>query len=139
MVQTKKTKKLNLYYVEKKTTKKGISTNTIHNLDVAVRVGKNGLNEGVILEINRLLNKHKVIKVKFLNSSINKDNKNNLIKELSEKTNSKIIKKIGFVVVLFREKKVADKNSLKINKTHKLDKIKKRIKNKPKKIKKQKK
>ena len=74
-----------------------------HALEPAIRIGKAGITENVIKQIKTIMKKKKVIKVKFLASAI-KNNKKELVKELAEKTNTKIIHKVGFIAVLERLK-----------------------------------
>jgi RNA-binding protein YhbY len=66
-----------------------------------IRVGKNGLTEGSIEEINLHLKKFKEVKVKFLSNFIKGKDKNSLVEELSKKTRSSA-KRIGYVVTLKR-------------------------------------
>ncbi len=68
-------------------------------IETSIRIGKAGITENVVKQVKSMLKKKKIIKVKFLPSAV-KGNKNELFKELAEKTNSKIIHKVGFVVVL---------------------------------------
>ena len=69
------------------------------NLEPIVRKGKNGLTEQVIKEIQKQLNKKKLIKIKLLKSV---ENRKELAKEIAEKTNSILIEAVGFVVVLYK-------------------------------------
>jgi len=72
-------------------------------LEPAVRVGKNGLTEGIIKEIEKHLKKKKIVKVKILNSFIEGKDKKELAEELAEKTNSRLIHAVGFTVTLYKE------------------------------------
>ena len=73
------------------------------NLDVMLRIGKNGLNEGMINEILIKLKKKKMVKIKMLISSL-KEEKKKIIEELVNKTKSTILHQIGNVVVLWNGK-----------------------------------
>ena len=75
-----------------------------HVLEPSVRIGKAGITENIIKQIKDQLKKKKVIKVKFLSTAI-KDNKKELANELAQRTNSKIIHKVGFIVVLSKLRK----------------------------------
>ena len=68
----------------------------------AVRIGKDGLDTGIIEEVNRQLKKQKIIKVKFLKSSSASDYVDELAAQLAAKTSSEIWGRRGFVVVLAR-------------------------------------
>jgi len=69
----------------------------------AVRIGKGGLDEGVIEEVIRQLKKKKVIKVKFLKSMSGSENLDELVAELATQTSSEVWGRRGFVVVLARK------------------------------------
>lgn len=73
-------------------------------LKPVLRIGKNGLTENVIKELKNQLKKKKLIKVKLLKSFIEGKDKKKIAKEIANKTNSKLIQQIGFVVVLYKEK-----------------------------------
>lgn len=73
-----------------------------HALSPALRIGKNGITETVVKQAIAQLKRKKTIKVKFLPSAI-QDNKKQLAQELAEKTRSKIVHRVGFVVVLSRQ------------------------------------
>ena len=74
-----------------------------HGLNHILTIGKSGLTEPVIKEVKKKLKQKKLIKIKFLKSALDKKDKKELFKELAEKTNSKIIHKVGFVVVLYKK------------------------------------
>lgn len=67
-----------------------------------LRIGKDGLTDNVIKQAIVLLKKHKTIKARFFASAID-GNKKALATELAEKTNSTIVHRVGFVVVLSRK------------------------------------
>ncbi|MBW2966279.1 YhbY family RNA-binding protein [Candidatus Woesearchaeota archaeon] len=72
-------------------------------LKPVIWVGKSGLTDNVIKEIKTLLKKKKLIKVKFLKGIIKEKGRKELVKELAEKTDSRIIHQVGFVVVLYKK------------------------------------
>lgn len=71
-----------------------------HNLNPIVTVGGNGLSENVQLEVDRALEDHELIKVKF--SVGDRDLKRELIKQLVEIVEAELIQEIGNIAVLFR-------------------------------------
>ena len=73
------------------------------SLEPIVRIGKNGLTENLIKELKIHLKKRKLIKVKLLKSFIGEKNRKDLAKEIADKTDSKVIQQIGFVVVLKKQ------------------------------------
>ena len=98
-------------------------------LEPAVRIGKKGLTPSVISEIDVLLSKRGLIKVKMLRASIDagSDNeaddasddgpektpstappakissKEDIVKEITEKTRSLLVQNVGLVFTLYRE------------------------------------
>ncbi len=73
-----------------------------HRLDILIRIGKNGITNNVIKEIIDQLDRNKLVKIKLLKSFMEENNKKEIISEIAEKTNSKVISAIGFVVVLWK-------------------------------------
>jgi RNA-binding protein len=71
-------------------------------LSPVIWVGKNGITQGVIDEVTKLVKKKRLIKVKFLKSFIETTDKKLAAKMLASKTDSKIVMLTGFVVVLER-------------------------------------
>jgi len=72
-------------------------------LEPVIRIGKNGFTENIIKEIKKQLNKKKLIKIKFLRAFISDKNKKEIAKEIAQKTNSRLIDQVGFVVVLYKD------------------------------------
>lgn len=70
-----------------------------HELEVSMQIGKSGITDTVVEQIIKQIKKRKVIKVKFLASAV-EGNKEELFEELAEKTNTELIHKIGFTIVL---------------------------------------
>jgi RNA-binding protein len=68
-----------------------------------VWVGKNGITDEIIAQIDNFLKKNKLVKVRLLNSYVDTHDRKEAAKELSEKTGSKVINQIGFVVALYRK------------------------------------
>ena len=60
-------------------------------LEPVLRIGKSGLNEGTIKQLELLLQKKELIKIKFLKTSLGKSEKNSLINEILEKTGSDLL------------------------------------------------
>ncbi|MBN1683571.1 ribosome assembly RNA-binding protein YhbY [Candidatus Bathyarchaeota archaeon] len=77
-----------------------------HSLDPVIRIGKNGLTEQSLVTIEKALADHQLIKIKFLDF---KDEKNNFIKSIEERTDAVLIEVIGNVVILFKENPDSEK------------------------------
>ena len=71
-------------------------------LEPMIRIGKNGLTDGVINEIKSQLKSKKLVKIKLLRHFIQDKDKKMVAKEIAEKTDSVLIDSVGFVVVLHK-------------------------------------
>ena len=72
-------------------------------LEPIVRIGKSGLTETVMTEIKKQLNQKQLIKIKMLKSFVGREEKKDAAKQIAEKTNSRVVYTIGFVVVLAKK------------------------------------
>jgi len=70
-----------------------------------VRVGKSGLNEGVISEIRRHLEKEGVVKVKVLKTALIKTDVNGVATETAKKLNAELVDVRGHTFTLRRRKR----------------------------------
>lgn len=71
-----------------------------HSLNPIVTVAAKGLTEGVQLEVDRALEDHELIKVKFAVGD--RDVKRALIQSLCEQVQAELIQEIGNVALIFR-------------------------------------
>lgn len=71
-------------------------------LTPVINIGKNGLTDSVLGEIELLLKKRKLIKIKMLESYFSGKDKWELAHEIAHKTNSTLIDAVGNVVVLYK-------------------------------------
>ena len=71
-----------------------------HPLKPVVRLGNAGLTEPVTLETDRALNDHELIKVRAAGGG--RETRNALFAELSQRTASVLVHRIGNVAVLYR-------------------------------------
>lgn len=67
------------------------------------QVGKNGITENFIKQVDDALEKRELIKVKVLNNSLL--DATEVANEIAEKTNSEFVQSIGNKFVLYRESK----------------------------------
>ena len=72
-------------------------------LNPVLRIGKSGLSESMIGEINKNLIKRKLIKIKLLKSSFAKKEREELINSVVLQTNSELIDSVGNVFVIYRK------------------------------------
>jgi putative YhbY family RNA-binding protein len=67
-----------------------------------MNIGKNGFTDQVIKNIKEELSRHKLVKLKILQSYLSDKNKNEVFVDVAEKTDSRIVNKIGFTITLTR-------------------------------------
>ena len=79
-------------------------------LEPVARVGHAGLSDAFIVSLNKALDDHELVKVKF---SALKDQKKLLSPQLATLTNSRLIMRVGNVAVLYREQADPEKRKIK--------------------------
>ena len=72
-----------------------------HNIDPTFQIGKGGINENMISQIDETLEKRELIKIHVLQNNF--DDKNELANELSQATKSELVQVIGSMIVLYKE------------------------------------
>ncbi len=77
-----------------------------HKLKPVVTVAGKGLSDGVILEMERALSDHELIKVKLAVGG--KEAKQAVIAELCERTGAEVVQSIGNVILVLRRSKMPD-------------------------------
>ncbi len=82
-----------------------------HHLEPVVLIGKNGITDGTIESIDRVLESRELIKIKFREF---KDEKLSLSEEITELTNSQVVGVIGHTVIIFRQNPDPDKRQIHI-------------------------
>ena len=82
-----------------------------HHLEPVVLIGKNGINDGTIESIDRVLEARELIKIKFREF---KDEKLSLSEKITELTNSQVVGVIGHTVIIFRQNPDPDKRQIHI-------------------------
>ena len=75
-----------------------------HALKPVMQIGKNGITQGVIDQLEHELDERELVKIKFLKSGLT-DDKKVLAQELATKTQAKVVQVIGHTIILFRQKK----------------------------------
>jgi len=82
-----------------------------HHLEPVVLVGKQGITDGTIESIDRVLEARELIKIKFREF---KDKKLSLSEKIAELTNSQLVGVIGHTVIIFRQNPDSDKRQIHI-------------------------
>jgi len=67
-----------------------------------IRVGKNGVSEDLLKEIEKNIKKHRTVKVKMLSSHMEGKDKKIEAEKIAAKTRAKILSRVGMVVTLHR-------------------------------------
>ena len=73
-----------------------------NELKPILQIGKNGLTEHVLKEIELTLKKRKTIKLKMLKSFVQDRDRKELAKDIAMKTGSKLEQVVGFTFVLHK-------------------------------------
>ncbi|HII30263.1 RNA-binding protein [Candidatus Woesearchaeota archaeon CG08_land_8_20_14_0_20_47_9] len=73
-------------------------------LHPTVRIGKSGITQGIISEIDQQLKARQLVKVKLLKSFSADRNKREVLSQLAGRTSSEIVKLNGGVAVFYRDK-----------------------------------
>nr|WP_253250747.1 ribosome assembly RNA-binding protein YhbY [Orenia metallireducens] len=81
-----------------------------HNMDSIVQIGKDGINENVIAQVDETLEARELIKLRVLNNSLYSAKE--AAHELAEACKAEFIQAIGNVFVLYRENKEIKKYNL---------------------------
>lgn len=72
-----------------------------HNIDPTFQIGKGGINENMVNQINETLENRELIKIHVLQNNF--DDKNELAHIISEATKSELVQVIGSMIVLYKE------------------------------------
>ena len=80
-----------------------------HHLEPVVLIGKNGIKDGTIESINKVLEARELIKINFREF---KDVKLKLSGKIAELTNSEIVGIIGYTLILFRQNPDSEKQQI---------------------------
>ncbi|HLG23344.1 MAG TPA: YhbY family RNA-binding protein [Candidatus Nanoarchaeia archaeon] len=72
-------------------------------LSPIINIGKSGLTANVVLSLDRLLKQRNLIKIRLLRAFFTGKNKEELIQELVQKTQSQLIDSVGNIVVIYKK------------------------------------
>ena len=72
-------------------------------MDPLIQLGKDGINEGFLNQIDKLLEDHELVKIKVLqNAPVEVDE---IVDEILEKTGAEFVQNIGKKLTIYRESK----------------------------------
>jgi RNA-binding protein len=80
-------------------------------LQPIVYIGKNGLSEAVMVTIDEGMDKHELVKIKFLEF---KDEKKSLVSEIENKTGGTCVGLIGHIAIFYRQQGDPQKRVVKL-------------------------
>tara|TARA_Y100000034_G_scaffold135177_1_gene206014 strand:+ start:899 stop:1126 length:228 start_codon:yes stop_codon:yes gene_type:complete len=73
------------------------------DLKISVMIGKNGLNLSLFNEIRKQLKQHKIVKIKFLKSFIDRKDRKQVAKDIALECKANLEKVVGFTFVLAKK------------------------------------
>ena len=79
-----------------------------HHLNPVLIVSENGLTEGVLAELDRALNDHELIKIKF--AITERDDRRALIDELCGQAGCELVQVIGKMALVYRKNPQVNRN-----------------------------
>lgn len=68
-----------------------------------LNIGKNGITDSLILEIEKVLKARKLVKIKLNRSAIEDKDKKEIVKEIVARTGAELIDFVGFNIVLYKK------------------------------------
>lgn len=74
-----------------------------HHVTPTFQIGKSGLNDNMIEQLNEILENRELIKIHILQN--NMDDKSELAQAVSAQTDSELVQVIGNMIVLYKESK----------------------------------
>ena len=84
-----------------------------HGIKPSVHLGKSGLSDGVLAEIDQALEHHELIKVRLVDL---KDQRHEVAAEVCRRVDCELVGTIGHVLVLFRQARDPDRRQIRIPK-----------------------
>jgi len=91
-----------------------------HGLDPVVHVGKGGLSAEAVGQVDRALDDHELIKVRFV---ADKEAKRELAAELAERTRSALAGTVGHVAILYRPQADPGKRRIRLDQSERPDRV----------------
>lgn len=83
-----------------------ILSSAASNLNPLVIVGQNGLTDGIVQKVSKVIDDHELIKVKFNEF---KEEKKDLTADLCAQTGAELVRIIGNIAILYKESSDPDK------------------------------
>ena len=74
-----------------------------HELKALMQIGGKGITDGVIAELNQLLEDHELVKVKV--GAADRESRDAMIESLAERCEAALVQRIGHTAVLYRPSK----------------------------------
>jgi len=78
-------------------------------MDASIKIGKNGLSEGFLKQLEDALNRFELVKVRFVEF---KDEKKEMAPKIAELTESHLVARVGHVAVYYKQQADEDKRRI---------------------------
>lgn len=75
----------------------------IMDIQTTVQVGKSGLTMALLKEVEKQLKKRKIVKIKFLQTSLMTEHRSELRRKLLSYTKASLVSSVGNVVIIKRD------------------------------------
>lgn len=72
---------------------------------VNFNIGKDNINENTFKMLKNAFNTHEIIKITFLKSCLEQNNKQQLILDITSNLNADLVQSIGHTIILYKENK----------------------------------
>lgn len=80
-------------------------------LDPVVHLGKQGVEDGFLKALDKALEDHELVKLRFIDF---KDDRKNIAHELAEELKAELVRVIGHTAIFFRQSKNPEKQHIKL-------------------------
>lgn len=85
--------------------KKSFVKRHLGNESASILIGKSGVSEQLLKEINRQLEKNKMVKVKVLKTALIDNEIKQLTQKIAEQTNASLVETRGHTFILYKSRK----------------------------------
>lgn len=82
-----------------------------HGIKPVVYIGQKGMTDSLLKSVDSALKDHELIKMKF-NDFKEKDDKNNIITKIEQKTGAEKVGMIGHTAIMFRQNEDSEKQKI---------------------------
>lgn len=84
-----------------------------HGQPALIHIGQRGLSDQLVAELERCLDQHELVKVKF-NAVKERAGKQSLVDEIAQRTGSECVGQVGHTAVFFRQQEDPERRAVKL-------------------------